>query len=533
MRFQLLGGGLGLTGEAGVAEVRGRRLRLFLAFLLVHRNEFVSRPRLIDAVWGESPPPGSSHGLDALASRLRRRLGDESRLETGPGGYRLRVEPGELDVDRFEHSLAAGRRLLASGNYELARARLRSGLDEWDGSAFADLVYEPFAAEDAARLEELRLDALEALLEAELGCGDHRAVTAELEGLVAGRPLREHARALLMRALYRSGRQADALDVYRDGYRLLAEQGLEPGAELRNVQTSILRHEPQLVVADRGEPDRPSTKYVRNGDVAIAYQISSDGPYDVLYAPPFVTNVELTWQIPAWAALLRRLGSFCRLIRFDKRGTGMSDRVAVGDLETTVEDVRAVMDASLSREAAIIGASDAGPLALLFTAAHPDRVWALVLWGATARTAWSEDYPIGIRELEFEQSIAEDERIWTDPGYAESLARALGAADVTELAAMWRQSASPGAIRAIERQALEVDVRDVLPQISVPTLVLNRDGDDAVSTGSRYLAEHLPNARHIEFPGSEHVMFAGGDGDSEPILRELETFLGGAWAARA
>ena len=529
VRFSLLGELEVASGER-VIRVRGRRLRALLACLLANRNEAVSRDRLLDAVWGSEPEPASAHKLDALISRLRTALGPEAgaRIETTPGGYRLRVATEELDVDRFERLLASGRRALAKGDCERALAHLRSALDEWRGQAFGELACEPVASEDAARLEQLRLDAREAMFEAELRCGRSQEVVAELEAVVAADPLREHARAQLMRALYGCGRQVDALEAYRVGYRLLEQQGLEPSAELRHVQASILRQEPLLTQGEPGPDGLPATHYVRNDGVAIAYQVSGEGPYDIVYAPPFVTNVELTWQVPRWAALLRRFESFGRLIRFDKRGTGMSDRVRVGELETAVEDVRAVMDAALSTEAALIGASEAGPVAILFAAAHPERVWALVLWGTTARVAWAEDYPIGVPHSELERDVAEEERIWTEPGYAEQLARSIGAADPVELASLWRQSAAPGVVHELARQHFEADVRAALPLNRVPTLVLNREGDDSATAGCTYLGEHIPGARHVVFPGADHVMFAAGD--FEPLVHEINVFLDEAWA---
>lgn len=528
VRFRMLGE---LEVESGGRRipVRGRRLRSLLAFLLVNRNRPLSRDVLVDALWTTRPPADAGHSLETLVSRLRRALGPEaaSRLETTPGGYRLRVAARELDADRFERLFASARRARRAGDDTAALRQLREGLEEWRGPAFGELVYEPCLADEARRLEKLRLGALEAMFEAEVRSGRSEEIVPEIETFVAANPLREHARVELMRALYACGRQADALAVYRDGYLLLAEQGLEPGAELRHVQASILQQDPQLAQADREPTAPPVTRYVRNDGVAIAYQVSGSGPYDIVYAPPFVTNVELTWQVPRWAELLGRFGSFSRLIRFDKRGTGMSDREDVGELETGVDDVRAVMDAALSTRAAIIGASDAGPLATLFAARHPERVWALVLWGAEARAAWAEDYPCGLPLSELESDLAEDERIWTEPGYAEARAHAIGAADSPELAALWRQSATPGVVRALEQHYFRVDVRDALPLVRVPTLVLNREGDDGAAAGSRYLADHIAGARHVVLPGADHVMFAAGD--FEPIVNEIKSFLDSAW----
>jgi DNA-binding SARP family transcriptional activator/pimeloyl-ACP methyl ester carboxylesterase len=530
VRFSLLGE-LEVESEGRSIRVPGRRLRSLLAYLLVNRNEAISRDRLADALWGGRSARGTSHALDELVSRLRHSLGPEaaSRLETTAGGYRLRVAPQELDVDRFERLFAAGRRALAEGETETAEQRLSSALDEWRGDALGDLMYEPSFVEEAVRLEELRLDTLEAVFEAKLRSGKHAEMAPELEAFVAANPLREHARAQLMRALYDCGRQTDALDAFRTGYDLLAQQGLAPNSELRHVQAAILQHDPLLSQdSQAAHANLPVTHYVRSGGVALAYQVSGGGPYDIVYAPPFVTNVELTWQVPRWAELLTRLGSFGRLIRFDKRGTGMSDRASVGGLDANVEDVRAVMDAALCPEAAIIGASEAGPLAILLAATHPERVWALVLWGTTARVAWAEDYPFGSPLSELERAVSESERIWTEPGYAEALAHSIGAPDAPELASLWRQSATPGVVREFKQQQFEVDVRDALPLVHVPTLVLNREGDDCAASGCRFLAEHIEGARHVVLPGSDHVMFAAGD--FEPIAWEINGFLDRAWA---
>jgi pimeloyl-ACP methyl ester carboxylesterase len=138
----------------------------------------------------------------------------------------------------------------------------------------------------------------------------------------------------------------------------------------------------------------PVTRYARSGDVSIAYQVIGDGPFDLVWVPGSVSHVELAWQIPALASFLERLGSFCRLIRFDKRGTGMSDRVSgVANLETRMDDVRAVvMDAAGSQRAALLGTSEGGPMSVLFAATYPDRAWALTLWGSFPRVRWAPDY---------------------------------------------------------------------------------------------------------------------------------------------
>jgi class 3 adenylate cyclase len=278
--------------------------------------------------------------------------------------------------------------------------------------------------------------------------------------------------------------------------------------------------------------DLPETRYARSGDVNIAFQVLGEGPFDVVFVPGSVSHVELAWQMPAQAYVYKRLASFCRLIRFDKRGTGMSDRVAgIANLETRMDDVRAVMDAAGSERAALLGASEGGPMSVLFAATYPERAWALALYGTFPRVRWAPDYPWGESEEALERELQEDLELWFDPKQATVIAQmapSLSAAEQNAFASYLRQSASPGALETLERMNREIDVRDVLSAIAVPTLVLNRVGDQPlIVDGSRYLAENIAGARHVELPGSDHSMSAG---DPEPVLASLESFLTDAWA---
>jgi len=280
---------------------------------------------------------------------------------------------------------------------------------------------------------------------------------------------------------------------------------------------------------------QPETRYAKSGDVSIAYQVTGDGPYDVVYVPGFVSNVELAWTVPQQAALFERLASSCRLIRFDKRGTGMSDRVTgLPDLETRMDDVRAVMDAVGSPEAALIGLSEGGPMSILFAATYPDRCWALVVYSSFPRIRWAPDFPIGETEEELTREREADLRLWGDSESARALSRRIApTADEATIEAMarnFRQSASPGAADALHRMNAQIDVRAALPAIRVPLLTIVRGEDDPINVmGTRYIAEKVPGARHVELPGADHALFAG---DWEAALREIEPFLGDAWAAR-
>lgn len=249
MEFRLLGP-VEAVGEDGPLPLGGPKARALLALLLLHANEALSRERLIDALWGEQPPATAPKALQVYVSQLRRAIGPERVLETTATGYRLSPGPGQLDLDRFEALLGDGRTALRDGDASAASRHFGEALSIWRGPALADLAYEPFAQPEIARLEDLRLAALEGRIESELQLGRHTELTGELEALAAQNPLREHMRSLLMLALYRSGRQAEALEAYQDVRRVLVDElGIEPGRELRELEQAILRQDPVLDLA--------------------------------------------------------------------------------------------------------------------------------------------------------------------------------------------------------------------------------------------------------------------------------------------
>jgi YVTN family beta-propeller protein len=242
MRFAVLGP-LSVSLDEGPVSLGGRKQRTLLAVLLLHANAVSPRDELLDALWGECPPPSASDSLDTYVYRLRKQLGAD-RLLRERGGYRLRVDPGELDVDRFEDLVARARLAADAGDHRDASARLTEALDLWRGRAWTDHLDHPAIFAEADRLEEQRLSAVESRLEAELSSGGGPELVPKLEQLVAEHPLRERLLAALMLALYRAGRQTDSLEVFQTARRrLLDGLGLEPGPELRELQQRILRHD--------------------------------------------------------------------------------------------------------------------------------------------------------------------------------------------------------------------------------------------------------------------------------------------------
>ena len=276
---------------------------------------------------------------------------------------------------------------------------------------------------------------------------------------------------------------------------------------------------------------RLETRYARSGDVSIAYQVVGERGVDLVYVPGWVSHLDYAWEEPRHARFLARLASFSRLILFDKRGTGLSDRVAAPPtLEQRMDDVRAVLDAVGAERAALFGVSEGGPMCALFAATYPQRAAALVMYGAYARRLRAPDYPWGATPEQRREFLEEIERGWGGPvGLA---VWAPGVAQDEPFRRWWaaylRMSASPGAALALARMNAQIDVRHVLPSIRVPTLVIHRSGDTALAAGgSRYMAERIPGARYVELPGDDHLPWVG---DQDAILDAVQLFLTGALA---
>jgi class 3 adenylate cyclase len=284
-----------------------------------------------------------------------------------------------------------------------------------------------------------------------------------------------------------------------------------------------------LHLDNTGAVNRPVTRYAMSGDLHIAYQVFGEGPIDLVYAPGFISHVEMNWELPYWVNIFRRLSQFCRVIVFDKRGTGLSDRVGGWPtLEERMDDVRAVMDAAECERAALVGVSEGGPMCMVFAALYPDRASSLVLRGTGPRFAAGPDWPWGWTEAAvvpqldlaeqnwgtgtvlpyFIQGVSDDERAQEETGRYE------------------RFAASPGAARQLLEMNLRVDIRSVLSSISAPTLVIHRSGDYITPVeGARYTVEHIANASLVELPGDFHLSARPGDEDEAMDL--VEQFLTG------
>ena len=289
--------------------------------------------------------------------------------------------------------------------------------------------------------------------------------------------------------------------------------------------------DPELTLASDADHLTPSAiRYAQSGDLNIAWQEIGDGPIDIVFVMGWVSHLEWFWKDQRFSSFLRRLATFARVILFDKRGTGLSDKVPVHELpnlETRMDDVRAVMEAAKSQQAVLCGVSEGGPLCALFAATYPDKTLAITMIGSYSRRLWAEDYPWGPTSEERELFLKEIQENWGGPLGVEDRAPSL--AEDQHFREWWasylRMGASPGAAVALTKMNAQIDIRPILSSIHVPTLVIHRSGDRCLLVDEgRHLADQIPGAKFVELPGIDHLPFVG---DAESILSEIEYFLAG------
>jgi class 3 adenylate cyclase len=278
----------------------------------------------------------------------------------------------------------------------------------------------------------------------------------------------------------------------------------------------------------------PETKYAKSGDVHIAYQVFGKGSVDLVFVPGWASHIEYAWEEPSFVHFLERLGSFSRVVWFDKRGTGLSDReVGLPTIEERMDDVRAVIDTIGLQRVAVFGVSEGGSMSALFAATYPERTGALILYGAFAKRIWSEDYPWAPKPEERQKWIDSLEEGWGGDVELETLAPSMAKDEHFKrwFSTYGRLSASPAAAVALAKMNTYIDIRQVLPSIHVPTLVIHSRGDmDVQKENGEYLARNIPNAKFVELPGNDHIWFAS---DADAIVDEVEEFLTGVRPSQA
>lgn len=555
-QFRLFLFGLPRLEQDGQAiDITLRKALALLAYLAVTRQPH-SRDALATLLWPDKDQRSSRGSLRRTLYQLNRFLRDELAVTAET----IRLDPQArwwLDIEAFQANVAAWLpRPTPSGRFS---AEALAGLTRAANLYTADFLA-GFTLPDCPEFDEWQFFQAESLRRSlahvlaklvsvyRAGGEFEPAITYARRWLMLN-PLHEPAQRQLMQLYDESGQPAAALRQYQECARLLEEElGLPPSEEtitlyeaikarhllapfVKNVREQIsVSPAPRKNKAAEKTPlpaaPHPETRYVQSGQAHIAYQVVGQGEIDIVLIGGFVSHLEQFWEEPGLARFLQQLASFSRLILFDKRGVGLSDRVGYPPtLENTMDDVIAVMNAVGSQKTVVLGVSQGGPNAVLLAATYPERVSALILYGASARWLRSPDYPWGWTQEQIDTIIGRYTADWGGPVRLEYFAPSrVGDKNFRQWWAKFlRTASSPGGVKAVVDVTTEIDVRHVLPAIHVPTLVLHRTGDRiARLEAGRYLARMIPGAEFVELNGVDHFWWVG---DSGAILVEIEKFL--------
>lgn len=508
-------GAVAAERDGAPVAIASSKQRLLLAVLASARGT-VSRSRLVDALWPDEPPPTAHSTLMAYVSRLRTALGTSAVISEGTG-YRLAADG--TDASRFEEVLRAP---------TATAADLERALALWRGDAFGDLADHPDLVADATRLEALREEAHVRLAAAHLEEGNAEQPVPVLKAVVASRPLREDAWALLVRALLASGRAAEAVATANEARRTLADVGLDPGPDLAEAQAEALQQRP----GTRASSCRTlgPLRYARNGSTHLAFQTVGSGPVDLVLSSYGSISYESFWDEPHVRAFVLRLATSCRVVLYDTRGVGLSDPFDASrppTLEEQSDDLQQVLDAAGGRPAVVVGIGDGGPTAITCAHRRPSTLRGLVLVNTFARLVQAEDYPAGLAADRFTAGVARS----VDPDSTRTTADVLrnhapSVAGDAAFRTWWeragRRGASPSTAAALWHVRYGADVRHLLPAIAVPTLVLHRRGSRIVPlTHGRHLATHIPGARMVELDGRDQPPFTEHGARTAQLIAEF------------
>lgn len=484
-----------VDGRAVPASVwRHRRAAELVKLLALAPRQRLHREQVIDELWPQLSRAAAPPNLRKAAHFARSALGAADAVVLRGGHIALWPQADvHVDAAHFERDAEAA---LRAGDPDACAATA----ELYGGELLPDDRYADWAREPRDRLRALHLGLL--------------ARAGLWESVAAVEPTDERAARALMRLAAIGGNRAAALERYHRLRAALAQLELEPSPETNDLYRDIA-----------GAPLRASpVRYVRRRGVSIAYQIVEGGPADLLVIPGWVSHLALDWAEPRWVQWCERMAEFARLVRFDKRGTGLSDRPSgVQPVEQRMEDAVAVLDAAGVERAHVLAWSDGGPLGLLLAVRHPDRVSSLVLYGTQACFHQTADYPWGGTAADAESGVREIEREWGGLAFASFFAPTADAGFVERWAAYQRAGASPSAAADLNRMNTAIDVRAILPQIGVPTFVLSRRGDPiGPPAPASYIADHISGARFVELAGDDHVMWLG---DVEALCSEIERFV--------
>jgi len=501
--------------RADVSPVRlNLRKGLALLIYLAEAHGAVARDVMATLLWPESPPETARARLRRLLHRIELALG-QPVFETDRSS--VRWSPAvELTVDSHLFERACDR-----GDFEDAGRLYRA--DFLAGFALADCPeFDDWAFYRREALRGRLMHGLERLVQDKTAAGEHFAAAAHAGRLVELDPLSEVYGRHLIRSLLLAGDRSSAERHHAAlTQRLRDELGVAPEAAtdaLMNLTSDPTAAPPLHAV--------PTTRYVEGAGVHLAYQTYGSGELDILIMPGFVSHVERVWEHPACRAFLLALMVLGRLILFDRRGVGLSDRVgSAPNVEVTAEDIGTVLRAAQSRRVVLFGASECGPACIKFAVDQSRRVAGLILFGSLAKGCWAPDYPHALRASQYDawrrQLVAE----WGGPAGIDTFGPSL--ARDPQARAWWagllRAASSPGGIGAVLEALRDTDVRHLLPRVSVPTLVLHRRNDQAVRfAAGRDMANHIPGAQFVGLDGNDHWFFAG---DREPVLGAIRRFI--------
>jgi DNA-binding SARP family transcriptional activator/pimeloyl-ACP methyl ester carboxylesterase len=487
------------------AELALRRATGLVVFL-AEAGGPVGRETAATLLWPDADEATSKARLRRLLHRIHAAFGEEIIAADRTS---LRFQPAleiALDSRAFEH--------------DCDRGDLDAAADRYAGDFLAGLSlngcpeFEEWAFFRREALRSRLVQVLERLVAAKIAGGEPRAAVAHATRLVGLDPLSETAHRHLMRAHLASGNPAAAKRQLEACARSLREElGVTPDA----ATVALLEQDGRSAAAEM-----PRTRYVEVDGVHIAFQTTGNGPVDIVLVPGFVSHVERIWEDVRCRACLSGILRIGRLILFDRRGVGLSDRIgARPTMEATAEDLLAVLDAAGSRRALLVGSSEGGPGCIRFAVDHPGRLLGLVLWGSLAKGCRGPDHPFGLTAEQFDLWQKRLIEAWGGPAEIGTFAPSLVGDRQAEAwwAGLLRAASSPGAIKGVLEALRDTDVRHLLPRVAVPTVVLHRTGDRAVRVDAgRHLAASIPSAELIELPGDDHWFWVG---DREPLIRKM------------
>ena len=513
-------------------EISLRKALALLIYLVVTDGEF-SRDELATMFWPESDQSSARANLRRTLYTVNKKSGEEI-LSAGREIVSLNPQIDVwTDIEIFrqdiEKSLQSGEPPDDMNAHSISLIEKSVALYECDFLAGFSLPDSPEFDEwqffEAESLRGMLVTALKQLVSAYHSRGDNAQAIHHARRWLSLDPMHEPAHRLLMELYAESGQQAAALRQYKECERILDQElGIPPQSETTELYQNIRLH--REIKPTPPAKVRPEVKFVASDDVHIAYLMWGKGPVDIVWVSGFTTHMEQLWELPSLTNFFDELASFSRVILFDRRGLGLSERVGYPPtMEDTLDDLLAVMRAAGSKHAVLFGYLEGGPNSLLFTATYPERVSGLILYGTCAKWIRSEDYPWALTREQYGRWLQYISDNWGEALNLETYAP--NYIHDPQLRNWWaktmRLASSPGGVKAVLEVMRDIDVRDILPSIRTPTLILQRRDDKAIRVGAgRHLAGQIPGAKYVELEGQDHWFFLG---DSQSILREIKTFV--------